>query len=745
MTNTKTSGSEEPPEPAATAAAGGIGVGLQRSTPITSSFKAINHGYRWKNILKPGDKFMQTVKLEGAYADHNRYLCIVSHSRQFVCHNKDADEYCLLGIDEEVKADSDKDSGTIHATIGLVCKTVHGVSVNLDGDGGFTYHHIDGKQYIFKPVSVQALWTVIQTLMNLIAERLKPTTIAENDWIHQYEKRINSPQSWINEWHTMADVLVRRPPSPHRTPKSGHGGNSILNQSPDDFEITLKSGLRQIMKGSNLDTITSKKIRTQLEGDLKQSLEDYKSFIDKEILVILGQMDPASKILDYLYLGSEWNASNLEELRANGITRILNVTREIDNFFPADFQYKNIRVYDEEATDLLRFFEETYKFIKEAKDTDGKTLVHCKMGISRSATCTIAFIMKEYGKDLISALLHAKDRRSIVNPNKSFIKQLEVYEGILGAFRHRQGFSRLFRSKSESAIAVQDVTDGDPAGGSTGRNTNRKSSPVTSTMLTLPIEKQPDHLDVMPHPTMRPKSWSPSDKVAHFLMDQADRLSKSAITASGSGDGPQGDPDCHQVIDPDCGCFDQLSMQISSELVPNSPVNSVCNVIDPLCECNIELELSVPDAPVQVSACHPDDLQTDVIVQSLAQLPIQMRTSNSLLEDLRTSGTGGSVSSSVSSTTSVPTTPIFSLKRRSSVDASFLSPHPPPAPPPPSMPMSSAGLKREDVLSVKTLANMFDFKVVNSIPFRPCCARLEDNHIFQRMAKQLDDDNETDC
>jgi len=734
MTNTRNSGSEEPPEPAATAAAGS-GVGLQRSTPITSSFKAINHGYRWKNILKPGDKFMQTVKLEGAYEDHNRYLCIVSHSRQIVCHNNNADEYCLLGIDEEVKTDGDETGGIVNATIGLVCKTVHGVSVNLDGDGGFTYHHIDNKQYIFKPVSVQALWTVIQTLMNLIAERLKPTTIAEDDWIHQYEKRINSPQSWINEWHTMADVLVRRPPSPHRTPKSGHGGNSILNQSPDDFEITLKSGLRQIMKGSNLDTITSKKIRIQLEADLKQSLEDYKSFIDKEILVILGQMDPASKILDYLYLGSEWNASNLEELRANGITRILNVTREIDNFFPADFQYKNIRVYDEEATDLLRFFEETYKFIKEAKETDGKTLVHCKMGISRSATCTIAFIMKEYGKDMVSALLHAKERRSIVNPNKSFIKQLEVYEGILEAGRHRQGFSRLFRSKSTSAISIQDEVD--PA-----RNNNRKSSPAAA-MLTLPIEKgQSDHLDVMSQ-SMRPKSWSPNEKIAHFLMDQADRLSKSATTASGGAE--QGDPDSHQVIDPDCGCFDQLSMQISSELVPSSPVNSVCNVIDPHCECNVELELSVPTEPVCVSG-HPDDLQTDVIVQSLAQLPIQMRTSNSLLEDLRTSGTGGSVSSSVSSTTSVPTTPIFSLKRRSSVDASFLNPHPPPAPPPPSIPLSSVGLKRADeVLSVKTLANMYDFKVVNSIPFRPCCARLEDNHIFQRMAKQLDDDNETDC
>ena len=36
------------------------------------------------------------------------------------------------------------------------------------------------------------------------------------------------------------------------------------------------------------------------------------------MLKILGQMDEASKILDYLYLGSEWNASNFEELKGKG-------------------------------------------------------------------------------------------------------------------------------------------------------------------------------------------------------------------------------------------------------------------------------------------------------------------------------------------------------------------------------------------------------------------------------------------
>ena len=643
---------------------------------------------------------MQTVKLDSEYTDHNRYLCIV-------CHQDG--EYCILGVDEEI---DDKEQ-SIKATIGLVCKIVHGMSVTFDGDGGFTYHNtIKDEHYIFKPVSVQALWTVIQTL-HCIAERLQPTTTiySENDWVHKYEAKINSPQTFINDWYFMADVLVRRPPSPHRTPK-------VFEES--QFETIVKNGLKDIMKSANLDTLTSKKIRAQLEEQLGQSLESYKSFIDKEILVILGQMDPASKITDYLYLGSEWNASNLEELKHNQISHILNVTREIDNFFPANFKYKNIRVYDEEATNLLSHLNDTYRFIKDAKDKKGRVLVHCKMGISRSATCVISFLMKEYGHDLTTVLIETKEKRSIVNPNKSFIKQLEVYEGILRAFNHRQVYhSRLFRSKSESAIPME------------------KMEKVKSPTKTIDIPMI-ESLQLIPSQSdLRPKSWSPNEKLAQFLM----------LEPKNKGDG-------NLEEDEDCSCFDQLNMQISENLQTNSPVNSVCNVIDPLCDCNVELELSVPNEPVCVSRGDNDDLHTNVIVQSLAQLPIQMRTSNSLLDDFKNLSHHGSVSSSVSSSTSVPTTPIFSLKRRSSVDSATASiltsskkadfiPKPPPLPPNLKT-MRDRG--KSEVLSVKTLANMFDFKVVtSSIPFRPCSARLEDNHIFQRMAKQLDNDNETDC
>lgn len=62
-----------------------------------------------------------------------------------------------------------------------------------------------------------------------------------------------------------------------------------------------------------------------------------------------------------------WWGDALLFLVAFRVGYILNVTREIDNFFPGMFSYLNVRVYDEEATDLLAHWNETYNFIVKAK------------------------------------------------------------------------------------------------------------------------------------------------------------------------------------------------------------------------------------------------------------------------------------------------------------------------------------------------------------------------------------------
>lgn len=112
----------------------------------------------------------------------------------------------------------------------------------------------------------------------------------------------------------------------------------------------------------------------------------------------------------------------------DSIGYILNVTAEIDNFFPDTFHYMNIPVSDNEETDLLRYFNDSYRFINEAHKEGKNVLVHCKMGISRSATIVIAYVMKNRNWDLLQSMEHVKVRRTCVKPNPNFMKQLEVYE-----------------------------------------------------------------------------------------------------------------------------------------------------------------------------------------------------------------------------------------------------------------------------------------------------------------------------
>ena len=49
------------------------------------------------------------------------------------------------------------------------------------------------------------------------------------------------------------------------------------------------------------------------------------------------------------------------------IGNIVNVTLEIDNFFPGMFDYCNVRVTDEETTDIMRYWQSTYDFISAAR------------------------------------------------------------------------------------------------------------------------------------------------------------------------------------------------------------------------------------------------------------------------------------------------------------------------------------------------------------------------------------------
>uniref|UniRef100_A0A8C2HTQ9 Protein phosphatase Slingshot homolog 1 n=1 Tax=Cyprinus carpio TaxID=7962 RepID=A0A8C2HTQ9_CYPCA len=381
------------------------------------------------NILRSEDRIKLAVRLESAWSDRVRYMVVVyTNGRQ------DTEENILLGMDF-----SNKDSK--NCSIGMVLPLWSDAKIHLDGDGGFSVTTA-GRMHIFKPVSVQAMWSALQILHKAceVSRRYNyfPGGMALT-WMGYYESCISSEQSCINEWNAMQDLETLRPDSP-----------AIFVDKPTERERTeclIKAKLRSIMMYQDLENVTSKEIRNVLEQQMNRNLKEYKEFIDNEMLLILGQMDKATLIFDHLYLGSEWNASNLEELQETGVGYILNVTREIDNFFPGTFCYHNVRVYDDETTDLLAHWNDTYNFIVKAKKNQTKCLVHCKMGVSRSASTVIAYAMKEYGWSLEKAYDFVKQKRSITRPNASFMRQLAEYEGILDASKQRH--NRLWHPDSD--------------------------------------------------------------------------------------------------------------------------------------------------------------------------------------------------------------------------------------------------------------------------------------------------------
>ncbi|KAM7051675.1 protein phosphatase Slingshot homolog 1 isoform 2-T2 [Molossus nigricans] len=384
------------------------------------------------NLLRCEDRIKLAVRLESAWAERVRYMVVVDSSGR-----QDTEESILLGVDF-----SSKESKS--CTIGMVLRLWSDTKIHLDGDGGFSVSTA-GRMHVFKPVSVQAMWSALQVLHKAceVARRHNyfPGGVALI-WATYYESCIGSEQSCINEWNAMQDVESTRPDSP-----------ALFVDKPTEGERTerlIKARLRSIMMSQDLENVTSKEIRNELEKQMNCNLKEFKEFIDNEMLLILGQMDKPSLIFDHLYLGSEWNASNLEELQGSGVDYILNVTREIDNFFPGLFAYHNIRVYDEETTDLLAHWNEAYHFINKAKRNHSKCLVHCKMGVSRSASTVIAYAMKEFGWPLEKAYNYVKQKRSITRPNAGFMKQLSEYEGILDASKQRH--NKLWRQQTESGL-----------------------------------------------------------------------------------------------------------------------------------------------------------------------------------------------------------------------------------------------------------------------------------------------------
>jgi len=142
-------------------------------------------------------------------------------------------------------------------------------------------------------------------------------------------------------------------------------------------------------------------------------------------------MEP-TLIANHIYLGNAYNSANYEMLKELNIGLIVNVTEEIPMYFPEDFMYINYPIRDindvEIKSELEFIIDKIYDYIINPDNNDKNVLVHCYKGASRSASIVIAYQLKYEKRPLDNIYQDLKEKRKIVNINRSFWKSLSEFE-----------------------------------------------------------------------------------------------------------------------------------------------------------------------------------------------------------------------------------------------------------------------------------------------------------------------------
>jgi len=76
---------------------------------------------------------------------------------------------------------------------------------------------------------------------------------------------------------------------------------------------------------------------------------------------------------------------------------------------------------------MKKHFEQACQFIDDARQSNGRVLVHCACGVSRSSTLCCAYLIKHHSMSIEEAIIHLRSRRHIIQPNSAFLRQLIIY------------------------------------------------------------------------------------------------------------------------------------------------------------------------------------------------------------------------------------------------------------------------------------------------------------------------------
>ncbi|XP_019357734.1 PREDICTED: dual specificity protein phosphatase 13-like [Gavialis gangeticus] len=143
------------------------------------------------------------------------------------------------------------------------------------------------------------------------------------------------------------------------------------------------------------------------------------------------ELNHVDEVWPNLYIGDMLIAHDKKELRKLGITHVLNAAHSAwgskgdQGFYGPEIHYHGIAAEDSTDFNLRMHFYPASKYINKALNVlNGKILVHCVLGKSRSASLVLSYLMIYHHFSLADAVEKIIQHRAIF-PNRGFLKQLQ--------------------------------------------------------------------------------------------------------------------------------------------------------------------------------------------------------------------------------------------------------------------------------------------------------------------------------
>lgn len=138
-----------------------------------------------------------------------------------------------------------------------------------------------------------------------------------------------------------------------------------------------------------------------------------------------------SHIIENIYLGKLDHVLDKSILEKYNIKAIINLS--CYTYKIHGIKILNINIQDLKTEKISKYFNASHKFLDKAHSTnkDSCILIHCKAGISRSATIVISYLMYKYKYDIKKAYEYVLKKRPIINPNEGFLNELKLYNNLI--------------------------------------------------------------------------------------------------------------------------------------------------------------------------------------------------------------------------------------------------------------------------------------------------------------------------